>query len=256
MHANNELGALNDIAAIAQQVREVNPRTLIHTDAVQTVAHLGIHVNRLGIDLLTFTAHKLYGPRGVGALYVRNGTPLQPQIIGGGQEDRRRAGTENTPAIVGFATALELAADRREADLIHERTLQQQLIDELPKLIPISTIAGPRDLTNRLPGNVSALIGFVEGESILVALDLAGIAASSGSACTTGSVEPSHVLTAIGIPDDLARGSLRFSFGRGNTTEDVDHLLQTLPPIVQRLRELSPPPTTEPPPTWLPWLST
>jgi cysteine desulfurase len=256
MHANNELGALNDIAAIAQQVREVNPRTLIHTDAVQTVAHLGIHVNRLGIDLLTFTAHKLYGPRGVGALYVRNGTPLQPQIIGGGQEDRRRAGTENTPAIVGFATALELAADRREADLIHERTLQQQLIDELPKLIPISTIAGPRDLTNRLPGNVSALIGFVEGESILVALDLAGIAASSGSACTTGSVEPSHVLTAIGIPDDLARGSLRFSFGRGNTTEDVDHLLQTLPPIVQRLRELSPLPTTEPPPTWLPWLST
>jgi len=255
MHANNEIGALNDIAAIAQQVRAVNPRTLIHTDAVQTVAHLGVHVDQLGVDLLTFTAHKLYGPRGVGALYVRIGTPLQPQIIGGGQEDRRRAGTENTSAIVGFATALQLAADRREADLIHERTLQQRLIDELPKLIPTSAIAGTKNLDHRLPGNVAALIGFVEGESILVALDLAGIAASSGSACTTGSVEPSHVLTAIGIPDDLARGSLRFTFGRGNTTEDVDRLLQTLPPIVQRLRALSPLPITEPPPDWLPWLT-
>jgi cysteine desulfurase len=256
MHSNNEVGALNDIAAIAGQVRAVNHRTLIHTDAVQTVAHLGVHVDRLGVDLLTFTAHKLYGPRGAGALYIRTGTPLQPQIIGGGQEDRRRAGTEDTPAIVGFATALQLAADRREADLIHERALQQRLITELPRLIPTSTIAGPKNLDHRLPGNVAALIGFVEGESILVALDLAGIAASSGSACTTGSIEPSHVLTAIGIPDDLARGSLRFTFGRSNTTQDVDFLLQTLPPIVHRLRALSPLPTTTPPPTWLPWLTT
>ncbi|MBT5773117.1 MAG: cysteine desulfurase [Dehalococcoidia bacterium] len=254
MHANNEVGALNPIAAIAEAARAKNPRTLIHTDAVQTVAHLGVHVDTLGVDLLTFTAHKLYGPRGAGALYVRTGTPLQPQIIGGGQEDRRRAGTENTPAIVGFATALQLAAERRESDLTHERALQQRLIDELPKLIPTSAIVGPRDLNHRLPGNVSALIGHVEGESILVALDLAGVAASSGSACTTGSVEPSHVLSALGVPDNLSRGSLRFTFGRGNTTEDVDHLLQVLPPIVHRLRALSPLPTTEPPPTWLPWL--
>jgi cysteine desulfurase len=255
MHANNEVGALNDIATIARTVHERNLRTVVHTDAVQSVAHLGVNVDRLGVDLMTFTGHKVYGPRGAGALYIRAGTPIAPQILGGSQEQRRRAGTEDTAAIVGFATALRLAAERREADLSHERALQERLIRELPKTIPLSGISGPRDVEQRLPGNVSALIGFVEGESILLALDLAGFAASSGSACTTGSVEPSHVLVAMGVPDELARGSLRFTFGRGNTEEDVDHLLTKLPPIVERLRALAPGPTSEAPPEWRPWLA-
>src|SRR5690606_3460590 len=185
-----------------------------------------------------FTAHKLYGPRGAGALVVRSSTPLQPQILGGGQEDRRRAGTEDTAAIVGFARAMELAWERREADVTHERALQQRLIEGLPRRIPMLAITGPRDLSQRLPGNVSCCVGFVEGESILLALDLAGIAASSGSACTTGAVEPSHVLVGLGMPEDLARGSLRFSLGRMNTEADVDRLLTALPPIVQRFRAL------------------
>ena len=255
MHANNEMGAVNDIAEIARRVKAKNPRTAVHTDAVQSAAHLGVHVDRLGVDLLTFTAHKLYGPRGAGALYVRHGTPLQGQILGGGQERSIRAGTENTAAVVGFARAMEIAAEQREADITHERALQERLIAELPRRIPMLAITGPRDASQRLPGNVSCAVGFVEGESILLALDLAGIAASSGSACTTGSVEPSHVLVAMGMPDELARGSLRFTFGRMNTDEDIDRLLEALPPIVQRLRALSPIPITEPPATWQSWLA-
>lgn len=255
MHANNEIGAINDIADIARRVRAKNAHTMVHTDAVQSAAHLGVHVDRLGVDLMTFTAHKMYGPRGVGALYVRSGTPLQGQIIGGGQERGLRAGTEDTAAIAGFARAMALAAERREADVSHERALQERLLEALPQAIPMLAITGPRDLAHRLPGNVSCTVGFVEGESILLGLDLAGIAASSGSACTTGSVEPSHVLVATGMPDELARGSLRFTFGRGNTEADVDRLLEVLPPIVQRLRALSPVPTTEPPESWRPWLA-
>ncbi len=255
MHANNEMGAVNDIAEIARRVKAKNPHTAVHTDAVQSAAHLGVHVDRLGVDLLTFTAHKLYGPRGAGALYVRHGTPLQGQILGGGQERSIRAGTENTAAVVGFARAMEIAAEQREADITHERALQERLIAELPRRIPMLAITGPRDPSQRLPGNVSCAVGFVEGESILLALDLAGIAASSGSACTTGSVEPSHVLVAMGMPDELARGSLRFTFGRMNTDEDIDRLLEALPPIVQRLRALSPIPITEPPANWQSWLA-
>jgi cysteine desulfurase len=207
------------------------------------------------VDLLTLTAHKFYGPRGAGVLYVRSGTPLQPQIIGGGQEENRRAGTENTAAIVGLGEAVRIASAQREADLIHERALQQRLIDELPQRIPLVAVTGPRGLDHRLPGNASFAVAFVEGESILLALDLAGVAASSGSACTTGSVEPSHVLVAMGIPAELARGSLRFTFGRQNTDADVDRLLDVLPPIVQRMRALSPRPIGEPPADWLPWLN-
>ncbi|MDA0365367.1 MAG: cysteine desulfurase family protein [Chloroflexi bacterium] len=254
MHANNEVGALNDIAEIARLVRARNPRTAVHTDAVQSAAHLGVHVDRLGVDLMTFTAHKLYGPRGAGALYVRAGTPLAGQILGGGQERRLRAGTENTPAIVGFAHAMALASDRREADLAHERALQARLVDELPRRVPMLALTGPRRLADRLPGNVSCAVAFVEGESILLALDLAGIAASSGSACTTGSVEPSHVLMGMGMPAELARGSLRFTLGRDNTDADVDRLLTVLPPIVERLRALSPVPTNDPPAEYRPWL--
>ena len=254
MHANNEVGALNDIAGISRRVHARNPRTLVHTDAVQSAAHLGVHAGRLGVDLLTATAHKLYGPRGAGVLYQRAGSPVTPQILGGGQEEGRRAGTENTPAIVGLARAAAIAQARREDDLAHERGLQQRLIEELPRRVPMLGVTGPRDLDERLPGNVSVVVAFVEGESILLALDLAGIAASSGSACTTGSVEPSHVLVAMGLPPELARGSLRFTLGRDNTNEDVDRLLEVLPGAVERLRALSPVPATEPPPDWRPWL--
>ncbi|MDA0269451.1 MAG: cysteine desulfurase family protein [Chloroflexi bacterium] len=255
MHANNEVGAVSDIAEIARRVKARNPRTMVHTDAVQSAAHLGVHVDRFGVDLLTLTGHKMYGPRGAGVLYVRSGTPLQPQILGGGQEERRRAGTEDTAAIVGLARAMELTWERREADVAHERALQERLIEGLPRRIPMLAITGPTDPTHRLPGNVSCCVGYVEGESILLALDLAGIAASSGSACTTGSVEPSHVLVGMGVPEDLARGSLRFTLGRGNTEADVDRLLEALPPIVQRLRALSPIPATEPAEAWRPWLA-
>lgn len=254
MHANNEVGAINDIAAVAAAVRERNPRAAVHTDAVQSAAHLGVDVGALGVDLLTLTAHKFYGPRGAGVLYRRAGAPLSPQTIGGGQEGGLRAGTENTPAIVGLAVAARLAAERRDADVARERALQRLLIEELPKRVPMLAVTGPRDPERRLPGHVSAVAGFVEGESILLALDLAGIAASSGSACTTGSVEPSHVLTAMGMPADLARGSLRFSLGRGNGEADAGRLLEALPAIVGRMRALSPMPATEPPPEWLPWL--
>jgi len=258
MHANNEVGAINDIASIARAVHERNAHTMMHTDAVQSAAHLGpsgVNVDRLDVDLLTLTAHKFYGPRGAGVLYVRSGTPLQPQIIGGGQENDRRAGTENTPAIVGLAEAMRLAAERHESDLAHERALQERLLSELPQRIPMVGVSGPRDLERRLPGSASFVIGFVEGESILLALDLAGVAASSGSACTTGSVEPSHVLVAMGVPPELARGSLRLSLGRLNDDADVDRVLEVLPPIVERMRALSPIPATEPPEAWRPWLA-
>jgi cysteine desulfurase len=149
---------------------------------------------------------------------------------------------------------MHIAASQREADITHERSLQQRLIEELPKRVPMIGVTGPRDLDLRVPGNASFVIAFVEGESVLLALDLAGVAASSGSACTTGSVEPSHVLVAMGVPSELARGSLRFTFGRGNTDADVDRLLDVLPPIVQRMRALSPIPATEPPAEYRPWL--
>ena len=254
MHANNEVGAVNDISEIARRVHAKNSHTIVHTDAVQSAAHLGVNVDRLGVDLLTLTGHKFYGPRGAGILYVRSGTPLAPQILGGGQEDNRRAGTENTAAIVGLAEAMRIAAEEREADISHERHLQERLIAELPQRIPMLGLTGPSDMAQRLPGSVSVVVAFVEGESILLALDLAGVAASSGSACTTGSVEPSHVLVAMGLPSDLARGSLRFTFGRMNTDADIDRVLEVLPPIVQRLRALSPIPVTEAPAAYLPWL--
>ena len=254
MHANNEVGTLNDVAEIARRVHQQNPRVAVHTDVVQTAAHMGVNVDRLGVDLLSMAAHKLYGPRGAGALYVRSGTPIAPQILGGGQEHDLRAGTENTAAIAGMAEAVRVAAEQREADVSRDRALQQRLLEELPRRIPMLGVTGPRDLERRLPGSVSVVIAFVEGESILLALDLAGIAASSGSACTTGSVEPSHVLVAMGVPAELARGSLRITLGRLNSEADIDRLLEALPPIVERMRALSPVPATTPPDDWRPWL--
>ena len=253
MHANNEVGAINDIAEISSLVKSYNKSVIVHTDAVQSMAHIPVTVKDLAADLITFTAHKMYGPRGAGALYIKSGTPISGQIIGGGQENSLRAGTENTAAIVGFASALEISTDQREQDLANERKLQKILFNELPKKIPNLAITGPTKLDKRLPGHVSCVVGFVEGESILLALDLAGIAASSGSACTTGAIEPSHVLTAMGVPQDLARGSLRLSFGRNSNVDDANKLLVKLPKIIERLRALSPN-DMEPSPDWIEWL--
>ena len=253
MHANNEVGAINNISEISSLVKDYDKRIIVHTDAVQSMAHLPVTVKELGADLITFTAHKMYGPRGAGGLYVKSGTPIAGQIIGGGQENSLRAGTENTAAIVGFASALEISSHQRDQDLANERKLQKILISELPKKIPNLAITGPAKLDERLPGHVSCVVGFVEGESILLALDLAGIAASSGSACTTGAIEPSHVLTAMGIPQDLARGSLRLSFGRNSSVDDANELLVKLPKIIERLRALSPN-VMEPSSDWIEWL--
>ena len=253
MHANNEVGAINNISEISSLVKDYDKRIIVHTDAVQSMAHLPVTVKELGADLITFTAHKMYGPRGAGGLYIKSGTPIAGQIIGGGQENSLRAGTENTAAIVGFASALEISSHQRDQDLANERKLQKILISELPKKIPNLAITGPAKLDERLPGHVSCVVGFVEGESILLALDLAGIAASSGSACTTGAIEPSHVLTAMGVPQDLARGSLRLSFGRNSSVDDANELLVKLPKIIERLRALSPN-VMEPSSDWIEWL--
>ena len=240
MHANNEVGTLNPIAEIARRVHDRNPRTAVHTDAVQSTAHLEVHVERLGVDLLSMAAHKLYGPRGAGVLYVRAGTPIAPQILGGGQERNLRAGTENTAAIVGMAEAARLVAEEREADLGRDRALQQRLLEELPRKVPGLHITGFKDPERRLPNSFSCCFERVEGEAVLLQLDLKGISASSGSACTTASLEPSHVLLALGVPHDLARGSLRITLGKGNTMEEIDRLLDVIPDSVERLRALAP----------------
>ncbi|NLG83329.1 MAG: aminotransferase class V-fold PLP-dependent enzyme, partial [Firmicutes bacterium] len=236
MHANNEVGTIEPIAELAAVAHERG--ILFHTDAVQTVGAIPVDVRELGVDLLSLSAHKFYGPKGVGALYIRRGIRLVPLIHGGGQERKRRAGTENTAGIVGLAAALRYAI----ADL-PERTarlteLRDRLIEGVLSTIPHVRLNGHR--TKRLPGNVNISVEFVEGEAMLLNLDLAGIAASSGSACTSGSLEPSHVLLSMGLPHEVAHGSLRLSLGRENTVEDVDRVLEVLPGIVERLRAMSP----------------
>ncbi|MGB4614430.1 MAG: cysteine desulfurase NifS [Limnochordia bacterium] len=235
MHANNEIGVIQPIAQIGAICKERG--ILFHTDAVQTAGLLDIDVKKLNVDMLTMSAHKLYGPKGVGALYVRKGVRLVPLIQGGGHENRRRAGTENVPGIVGMAKALELAAAEREVVTPRIQKLRDRLLEGILN-IPHTRLNGSR--TERLPNNINVSIEFIEGESLLLNLDLKGIAASSGSACTSGSLDPSHVLLAIGLSHEVAHGSLRLTLGRDNTDADVDSVLETLPPIVERLREMSP----------------
>ena len=235
MHANNEIGVIQPIAQIGAICKERG--ILFHTDAVQTAGLLDIDVKKLNVDMLTMSAHKLYGPKGVGALYVRKGVRLVPLIQGGGHENRRRAGTENVPGIVGMAKALELAAAEREVVTPRIQKLRDRLLEGILN-IPHTRLNGSR--TERLPNNINVSIEFIEGESLLLNLDLKGIAASSGSACTSGSLDPSHVLLAIGLSHEVAHGSLRLTLGRDNTDADVDYVLETLPPIVERLREMSP----------------
>jgi cysteine desulfurase len=240
MYANNEVGTVQPIADLVRVVKERNPRIVFHTDAVQAAGALSIDVDRLGVDMLSLAAHKFYGPKGVGALYARQRTPFIAQLVGGGQERNRRAGTENVPGIAGMAKALALAYEEFEPRNAHSAALRDLLWRELPARLPGVRLTGPADPARRLTNNYSCYLEGVEGEAVLIQLDLAGVSASSGSACTTGSLEPSHVLTAMGIPADTARGSLRLTVGKDNMGAEIERLLALLPPIVERVRRLSP----------------
>jgi len=236
MFANNEIGTIQPIAEIGKIAREKG--VYFHTDAVQAVGNIPINVDELNVDLLSLSAHKFYGPKGVGALYIRKGTKINSFIHGGAQERGRRASTEAVANIVGLGKAIEIATaniDEYNKKLI---ALRDRTIDEVMSKIPYVRLNGHRE--KRLPGNVNFSFEFIEGESLLLMLDMKGIAASSGSACTSGSLDPSHVLLAIGLPHEIAHGSLRITFGEENTQEDVDQLMEVLPDIVSRLREMSP----------------
>lgn len=235
MYANNEIGTVQPISEIGEICRERG--VLFHTDAVQAVGHIPIDVARDKIDMLSFSAHKFNGPKGVGALYVKRGIPLTSLINGGAQERGKRAGTENIPGIVGMAAALEEALAKMEESRAYVSALSRRLIDGLSN-IPHSALNGDRN--RRLPGNVSFCFEGVEGESILLMLDAKGICASSGSACTSGSLDPSHVLLAIGRPHEVAHGSLRLTLSDENTTDDVDYITTSVKEVIARLREMSP----------------
>ena len=236
MQANNEVGTIEPVEEIGKIAQEAGVH--FHSDAVQTVAHIPMNVDELEVDLLSISGHKLYGPKGVGALYVRKGTKLVSLIHGGEQERRRRAGTENVPAIVGLGKAVELAGQEMGKEAERLARLRDKLIEGLEKKIDHICLNGHP--TRRLPNNVNISIDFVEGESILLNLDLEGICASTGSACSSASLEPSHVLLALGLSPEQAHGSLRFTLGRDNTQADVERVLEVLPGIVAKLRAMSP----------------
>jgi cysteine desulfurase len=236
MHANNEVGAIEPVEKIGEIAREAE--VYFHTDAVQTVGHIPVNVDKLKVDLLSISAHKLYGPKGVGALYVRKGTKLVSLMHGGEQEKRRRAGTENVPAIVGLGKAVELAGQEMDKEIERLAGLRDKLIKGLMERIDHIRLNGhPK---KRLPNNVNVSVDFVEGESMLLNLDLEGVCASTGSACSSASLEPSHVLLALGLSPEQAHGSLRFTLGRENTEADVERVLEVLPGIVAKLRAMSP----------------
>ena len=236
MFANNEIGTIQPVKEIGAICRE--RKVLFHTDAVQAVGNVKIDVKDMNIDLLSLAGHKIYGPKGIGALYVRKGIRIHNLIHGGGQERNRRAGTENIAGIVGLGKAIELASENLEEHAKKMVVLRDRLIEGLLK-IPYTRLNGPRG-DKRLPGNVNVSFEFIEGESILLSLDFEGVCASSGSACTSGSLDPSHVLLAIGLPHEKAHGSLRLTLGDGSTEEDVDYVLEVVPPIIERLRKMSP----------------
>ena len=235
MYANNEIGSVLPIAEIGAVCKEAG--VPFHTDAVQAVGHIAINVKEQNIDLLSLSGHKFHGPKGVGALYARRGFTLASLIEGGAQERNKRAGTENLPAIVGMAAALKEACANLEANTAKVTALRDKLIAGLSQ-IPHSALNG--DPVNRLPGNVSFCFEGIEGESLLLLLDMKGVSASSGSACTSGSLDPSHVLLAIGRVHDVAHGSLRLSLCHENTEEEIDHILAVVPQVVQYLRSISP----------------
>ena len=240
MTANNEIGTIQPVSQIAIAVKKLaesmGKTILVHTDAVQAVGHIDINVNDLEVDMLSISAHKFHGPRGIGALYIRRGSPFEPLLTGGGQERQRRSGTENVPAIVGMARALEISNSEKDTELIRLTKLRDKVIRSLVKQIDDVKLNGhPRE---RLPNNVSLSFPGVEGEPILLGLDFAGICASSGSACSSASLEPSHVLLALGRSAEEAQSTLRITLGRDNNNEDVDYLIEVLPKLISKLRSM------------------
>ncbi|MDH4206180.1 MAG: cysteine desulfurase NifS [Desulfobacteraceae bacterium] len=236
MWANNESGVIFPIEEIGGVLKEKG--IVFHTDAVQAVGKIPIDLKKIDVDMLSLSGHKLHGPKGVGALYVRKGTKYSPFLIGGHQEKGRRGGTENVASIIGLGKASELAATNLSDESIRVKRLRDKLENEILKRVPNTMVNGDRD--NRLPNTTSIAFEYVEGEAILLMMDEFGICASSGSACTSGSLEPSHVLRAMGVPFTAAHGSIRFSLSIYNTEEEIDFIIEKLPPIIERLRELSP----------------
>lgn len=236
MFANNEIGTIQPIREIGMLAKEHS--ILFHTDAVQAFGPLDIQVDELNIDMLSASGHKINGPKGIGFLYIRKGVKIRSFIHGGAQERKRRAGTENVPGIVGMGAAARLAAQNREEQNKRETGLRDYMIGRLLEEVPHCRLNG--DAVKRLPNNVNISFRFIEGESLLIMLDMEGIAASSGSACTSGSLDPSHVLLAIGLPHEIAHGSLRMTLGRDTTKEDIDITVEKIKAIVERLRGMSP----------------
>ena len=236
MHANNEIGTIQPISEIGKIAHEAG--VYFHTDAVQTAGHISSDVNELNVDMLSTSAHKLYGPKGVGALYIRKGTRIVPLIHGGEQENNRRASTENVAGIVGFGKAAELAKIELEEESARITSMRERLIDNLVTKVEEIQLNGHPTL--RLPNNINLTIAYTEGESIVLNLDLKGICVSTGSACTSSSLEPSHVLVAIGLPQEIAYSSFRMTLGKWNTEEDIDRVIQVLPEIIADLRAMSP----------------
>lgn len=236
MFANNEMGAIQPIKEIGAFCREEG--ILFHTDAVQAMDSQAVDVNELNIDMLSMSAHKFHGPKGIGVLYIRSGVRIDRLIAGGHQERRGRAGTTDTPLIVGMAAALRKAVKNRDEVNARVAALRDEFIDRVLKEIPYSYLNGGREF--RLPNNANFSFGFIEGESILINLDLSGIAVSSGSACSSGSLEPSHVILALGVPEELAHSSIRFSLGRDTTREEMDYTFKVLKESVEKLRSISP----------------
>ena len=236
MYANNEIGVIQPIQEIGKIAKQKG--IYFHTDAVQAIGAIPVLISDLHVDFLSLAAHKFYGPKGIGALYIRRGVQLETFMHGGAQERNKRAGTENVPGIVGLGKAIEIAVNQLDSYSSHVQHLRDRLITEVMSKVPNVRLNGHP--TKRLPGNVNFSIEYIEGESLLLSLDMKGIAASSGSACTSGSLDPSHVLLAIGLPHEIAHGSLRLTLGEENTDDDVDYCVEVIPGIVNRLREMSP----------------
>ncbi|MFP3154334.1 cysteine desulfurase NifS [Lachnospiraceae bacterium ZAX-1] len=236
MFANNEIGTIQPVAEIGEIARKHG--VLFHTDAVQAFAHVPINVDELNIDMLSGSGHKLNGPKGIGFLYIRTGVKIRSFIHGGGQERKRRAGTENVPGIVGLGKAVELSLENMQERIERETQLRDYLLDHVLREIPYTRINGSRK--ERLSNNANFCFQFVEGESLLIMLDMKGICGSSGSACTSGSLDPSHVLLAIGLPHEIAHGSLRLTIGEDTTKEDIDYTIEAVKEIITQLREMSP----------------
>ena len=236
MFANNEIGSIQPVKKIGEIAKQHN--IIFHTDAVQAFGHIDINVDEYNIDMLSASGHKINGPKGIGFLYIRKGLKLRSFVHGGAQERKRRAGTENVPGIVGLGKAVEIAMESMEERTKREIALRDRLIEGVMASVPYTRLNGDR--INRLPNNVNFSFQFIEGESLLIMLDMKGICASSGSACTSGSLDPSHVLLAIGLPHEIAHGSLRLTLSEENTEEEIDYVIENIKEIVTRLREMSP----------------